>query len=1176
MKKKLDLWVHQSSTLKKLIMELKIAILIVVTCISNAIATPTYSQVAKVSLDMENSTLEKVMDEIERQSEFYFIFNQKQIDVNRVVDVKADNKLISDILPELFIGTNVNYAVLDRKILLTTDSIENELTPNSSNNGTQQRNISGRVTDSQTGEAMPGVNIVIKGTNIGTLTNVDGTYSITVPEQNAILVFSFIGYSTQEIQVLGKTVIDAILVSEAQSLEEVVVVGYGTQKRVNLTGSVSTVSSKNLEARPVTNVTQALQGFVTGLNVNQNAGGNLSNEPQLNIRGITTIGTGSTGSPLVLIDGMEGDINTLNYQDIDNISVLKDAAASSIYGSRAPFGVILITTKKGKVGRATLNYSNNFHWNSPILVPDQMDSYKFALYFNDAGINAGQGAIFNPVQMQRIIDFQAGRITATDVPNPSNPQFWGYDMEPNDNVDWYDVMYREGSPAMEHSFNVSGGKEDLTYYISGNYIYQRGLMELSYDDYKRYNLTAKINGKLSNWATLSYSTRWGRYDVDEPSWLNKVYNFNDRFGSRAWPTWPLYDPNGYMFQLGGYDFPVGIKYGGRSKEQQDWMYQQFQLTLEPVKGWRIFGEFNFKTTDSFDNWNQQVLYNHDVNGNPVVSVATSFVEEDAGRMSFYNPNLYTEYFKSIDDHSFKLLVGFQSELSKSRLTKVRRDGIIVPELTALSLTSGMDINGKPITPTISGIYDHWSTLGYFGRINYDFNGRYLIEANLRYDGTSRFRADQRWNLLPSVSVGWNIARESFWEGMTKYINNLKIRGSYGVLGNQNTSNLYPTYVTLPLGISSGTWLVGGSKPNIASIPGLISSSLTWEKVKSYNIGIDLYSFENRLSATFDYFVRYTNDMIGPAPELPVILGRTVPRTNNTDLKTYGFEFDVSWQDRLKNGLAYNIHLLLFDSQSKILRYPNPTGRLDTYREGQKIGEIWGLTTIGIAKSQEEMDAHLASLSNGGQTAIGANWRAGDIMYSDMNGDGKIDNGASTQTNYGDLSIIGNTTPRYSFGLDLGASWKNFDFKTLFQGVLKRENFQNSKYFWGAVSLWGSTSFIEHGDYFRDDSEHPLGPNLDSYYPRPIFSTTKNRQVQSRYLQNTGYVRLKNVQLGYTLPQRLTSKVAISKLRIYVSGENIWTKTKLIKIFDPETVDGGVGGNVYPLSKIYSFGLMLTI
>ncbi|HEX3007163.1 MAG TPA: SusC/RagA family TonB-linked outer membrane protein, partial [Bacteroidales bacterium] len=474
-----------------------------------------------------------------------------------------------------------------------------------------------------------------------------------------------------------------------------------------------------------------------------------------------------------------------------------------------------------------------------------------------------------------------------------------------------------------------------------------------------------------------------------------------------------------------------------------------------------------------------------------------------------------------------------------------------------------------------GQYQKWSTAGFFGRLNYDYKGRYLLEANLRYDGTSRFRENKRWNLFPSFSAGWNIAREDFWAPLEEMVSTLKLRASYGELGNQNTDNWYPTYVTMPVKDTNGTWLIKGVKPTTSSAPSLISSSMTWERVNSWNIGLDMAFLRNRLTSSFDYYTRYTLDMIGPAPQLPDILGTDVPKTNNTDLKTYGFEFSLGWKDRLKNDLGYSVNLLLSDSQTEITRYPNKTGDLSTstYREGQKMGEIWGYETVGIAKDQPEMDAHLAKLPNGGQDALGSQWSAGDIMYKDLNEDGKIDNGSNTEGNPGDLKIIGNSTARYLFSIDLNVDWKGFDARAFFQGVLKRDYFQDSYYFWGASSsgVWWSTGFKQHEDYYRNDASHPLGQNIDSYYPRPLFSD-KNQKVQSRYLQDASYIRLKNLQFGYTLPQELTSKIRIDRLRVFVAGENLWTGTKMTKIFDPETISGGYGGNVYPLTKVFSVGL----
>lgn len=375
-------------------------------------------------------------------------------------------------------------------------------------------------------------------------------------------------------------------------------------------------------------------------------------------------------------------------------------------------------------------------------------------------------------------------------------------------------------------------------------------------------------------------------------------------------------------------------------------------------------------------------------------------------------------------------------------------------------------------------------------------------------------------------MGWNIARESFWELFSDKVNTLKLRLSYGELGNQNTTNWYQTYQVINVSAASGAWLQNGVKPTTAAAPGLVSTALGWETIRTYNVGLDFGLFDNRLRGSFDYFVRNTNDMVGNAPELPNILGTAVPVTNNTDLRTQGWELELGWNDRLNNGLGYAVRMTLSDAKTKITSYPNnPTNAIGQTLEGHELGEIWGYETIGIAKTQEEMDEHLASLPNGGQNALGSNWSAGDIMYADLNGDGKISAGASTLDDPGDRKVIGNYTPRYLFGLDLSADWKGFDFRAFFQGVLKRDYWQGSFYFWGAHDdIWWSCGLTDHADFFLAEPYEAFAANTDAYYPRPLWKEgQKNRQVQTRYLQDASYIRLKNLQLGYTLPTALTQK-----------------------------------------------------
>lgn len=1040
----------------------------------------------------------------------------------------------------------------------------------------QELTVRGSVKDTK-GEPLIGVTVRVKGTTIGTITDINGVFTLSNVPRDATLEISYVGMKSQDIPVNGRTVIDVVMEEEAEMLEEVVVVGFGTQKKVNLTGAVSTASSKDIESRPVVNVTQALQGLVPGLNISA-SNGSLESKPTVNIRGVATIGEGSTGNPLVLIDGIEGDLNAINPQDIENISILKDAAASSIYGSRAPFGVILVTTKKAKAGKTVINYNNNFRWNSPVLKPKMMDSYTFATYFNDASINAGWSPHFSEEHLKRIKDYQEGKITYSIIPNPNNPQYWadGYAYG-NDNVDWYDAIYRSTTYGQEHNLSASGGvNEKATFYTSFNYLDQNGLMKLSKDFYDRYTVSGKINSQLTSWLNLGYNVRFSRENYQRPAEMTNALFWD--LARQGWPTLPLYDPNGYL-----YSSPspaLGLATGGKDKTKTDNIFHQGYLVLEPIKNWITNINLNYRITTAERHWDSQRTYNHDVNGNPYVYKSSSNVHEDYFNDDYFNINAYTEYSFSLkDSHHFKLMAGVQAEDLKRKVFGVQRDGIIVPSLPELDLTSGLDYNGNPVTPSVNGSRDSWSTAGYFSRINYDYENKYLAEINLRYDGTSRFRKDKRWNLFPSFSLGWNMAQENFWESLYDTINLFKLRGSYGELGNQNTSNWYPTYQVMPVYSNEGSWLQNGRRPNTAYVPALVSSTMGWEKVTNWNIGFDFGLLRNRLVGSFDYFVRETKNMIGPAQELPVILGIDVPKTNNTDLKTYGFDFEISWNDRLNNGLGYSAKLLLSDSQTKITRYPNPTNTLSKYIEGRKLGEIWGYETIGIAKTDEEMQAHLASLPKGGQNSLGADWKAGDIMYKDLNKDGKIDNGAYTVDNHGDIKVIGNNTPRYLFGLDFSADWKGFDFRAFFQGVLKRDYWQGSYYFWGVTdNKWWSAGLVPHVDYFRDEPSNELDVNLDAYYPRPIFGTSKNQQVQTRYLQDASYIRLKNLQLGYTLPASLMSKVNLNRIRVFISGENLWTGTKMVEMFDPETVSGGAdgNGNAYPLSKVFSFGLSITL
>lgn len=1055
---------------------------------------------------------------------------------------------------------------------------------------------SGRVTSSD-GEPIIGASVIVKGKGTGTITDLDGNFSLNVPS-GTTLTISYIGCISQNIVASNKPV-NIVLKDDSKNLDEVVVVGFGTQKKVNLTGAVGIATAEDLKERPVANAAQALQGLVPGLNIEVNSG-SLEKTPSINVRGGTTIGEGSSGNPLVLIDGMEADLNSVNPQDIENISVLKDAAASSIYGSRAPFGVILITTKSGsKDGKTTINYNNSFRFSNPINKKHMMNSVMFASWINDFLTTNGGSPRFNEEYMGRIVAWHDatpiapgqrmtadGKIIYSIEPNASGQWNGGFSTGCDD-IDYYDVVYKDWNFSQEHNVSATGGGEKFNYYASGSFYGNNGQIKIGDENYQRFTATAKINSQINPWLHFNVNMRFTREDYEKPA--DMTDDFYSRMAFVSWPILPLYDRNGYIVHQSS---TARLADGGSDKKQTDNFYIQTGLKFEPVKNWNTYVDFNYRVYNKTQHWDQQALYSHDINGTPYLHDRNSSnVHEDLLKNNYFNLNVRTEYSLSLNDaHNFHVLGGFQAENLKELKFGLQRNGILISSKPEVDMTTGLGSDGSAITPSVNGQRNEWSVAGFFGRLNYDYKGRYLFEANVRADGTSRFRTGRQWKTFPSVSVGWNIAQENFFHNLTSVVNTLKLRASYGSLGNQNTNNWYFTYQTLTANPNSGNWLQNGVKPTVAYTPSLVSENLTWEKVETYNLGLDWGLFNNRLTGSFDYYVRTTKDMIGKSPELPNIFGPSVPSTNNTDLKASGWELSIQWRDRLACGLTYSARFNVADSRTKITRYPNnPTNYIYSTLEGHYTGEIWGYESIDIARSEEEMRAHLESLDRAyeayhghapetplqGQNHLGSNWQAGDMMYRDLDGDGRISKGSETIGDTGDKRVIGNNTPRYRFGLDLNAAWKGFDLRIFFQGVMKRDYWQGSQYMFGyAGDIWNSAGIIGVEDYYRDENSWSvqngyMDANINSYLPR--LAGNKNITAQTKYVQNASYIRLKNLQIGYTLPNSITKKMGIQQLRVYISGENLWTGTKLRKQFDPETI-GSWNGNGYPLCRTLSCGL----
>lgn len=1135
---------------------------------------------AQITLNEQNKSVREVIKSIEKVSDYRFFYNDDLDGLDKRITITVNDADIDVVLAKIKKQANIAYTIKDNYQVVLSDN-----SSWTASNGTHQtpstRKVTGVILDG-TGVPVIGANVVVKGSTNGTVTDLDGKFSLEV-SPNDVLEISYIGYTTQEVKVGKQQSLNITLREDHKSLDEVVVVAFGTQKKSNLTASVATVDTEALMNRPVANVSQALQGISPGLNVvASNEGGALNSTPSINIRGTGSIGEGSSSAPLVLIDGIEGDMNLINTQDIESISVLKDAGASAIYGSRAAFGVILITTKKGKAGKTTVNYNNNFRWSTPTNLPSFLDGYSFNQYFNEAAANAGLGAQYTPEVMEKTKQFIEGKLQyATEYDENG---IWKKNLDSWGNTEWFGVYYKDWSFSQEHNLSISGGTEKINYYLSSNIQDLGSDQNYGNEDFKRYTFNAKINAKPFKWMDINANVKFSRKDYQAPSYQTNLVYYHSM--PRRRPSNPVYTPDGQFnkeSQLNEMD------HGGMYTEDMDVLYQQVQLVLNPIDTWKIYVESNFRVDRIEKHTDVQLILERKEDGSYFAMDrddgygGRSFVKEETARTNYINPNVYTQWNRSFDSgHSFSVMAGFQAEVNKYKQIYAQRDGIISSEIPTLGNTTSTTAYEMG-----SELYE-WATVGFFGRVNYDYKGKYLAEVNYRYDGSSRFNKEQRWNSFPSVSAAWNMAREPFMEDVQDIINNLKVRASYGSLGNQATDDVYPFYSAMDLGMGTGTWLLNGAKPNIAKPAEPISPLLTWETVTSYDLGLDFGFFNNRLTGSYEYFWRYTNDMVAPGEEIPNTAGVTSPYTNNARMRTTGWDLSIGWRDVLDSGFNYGVNLVLSDNKSKILEYPNATKTIFDadgnvrYYEGAMLGDIWGFEVIDLARTEEQMQNHLASLPNGGQDALGSNWAAGDVMYADINNDGKIDGGQGVVGNSGDRKVIGNNTPRYNFGLTLNAAYKGFDISLFFQGTMKRDVWLTGLYFWGADNgYWQSTALKETMDYFRPaDTDSYFGPNVDGYLPRPLLSgDAKNKEESTMYLQNAAYMRLKNLQIGYTFPRQWLGKVNVTNLRLFMSVDNLFTISGLkADAFDPEVLDGYAAGSgkAAPLKTTISCGLNITL
>lgn len=1054
----------------------------------------------------------------------------------------------------------------------------------------QTLSINGKVIDKNSQELVIGASILIEGTSNGTITDLDGNFMLSDVPSKGNLVVSYIGYATQTLPINGKTIFNIVLAEDTETLDEVVVVGYGVQKKVNLTGSVSSVKGDELEHRPVVDATQSLQGLVPGLQVSNGSSGRPGATGSLSLRGQGNLSGNS--APYVLVDGVEMELSDVNPSDIENISVLKDAAACAIYGARAAYGVILVTTKKGEEGKMRANYQGTLGWSNPTVLPDMVNSLDFVKFWNDGVTNTG--AANRRYSDQKIADL------AQYIKDPSSINPWG-DLAPGEslnaafenserglgNTNYFDLHYKDYSFKHNHNVSFSGGGKKAQYYISGGYYNEDGILRYADMDYSRYTVNANITSELTEWLKVKFNTKYMHSDNRTP-FNNERNNGLDGGLSEGFyhslarfrPTVSPVDPNGHFTELSLIPY---LQSGTYTDTQRDRFNITAGLEIQPLKNWFIFFDYTYKQMNlEYEALNvaPRIYEQDNVTMTKVARSELGVVKDGKftrtyGRTRYQTISLYTNYlFTLADKHNFTLMAGYQEEDNDYSYMKNSITGLY----STNSPNLGMGTGDKVVVDTRNG----WATRGFFGRINYDYDGRYLVEMNGRYDGSSRFAKGNRWGFFPSVSLGWNIYREKFMEPAAGFLSNLKLRASYGLLGNQADAALYTFASNMSLNGGLGGYIFSDGRHIYTNPAGVIDPNTTWEKVESKNIGLDFGFFGNALTGTIDIFQRDTKDMLGPGIEFPDMFGASAPKTNNARMRNRGWELSLNYRGKIGSDIHYSVGGSVSDAVSEVTAYENKT-KNDPYGNwyvGKKVGEIWGYRASGLIQTQEEADAYNQEYDLG--YISGKLWEPGDVKYIDLDGNKKINRGDNRLVDgtMGDQTVIGNTTPRYQYTFNGNISWKGLSLSVMFQGVGKRDWVAGGAYFWGFGPYAQVTVFKEHMDYWTPD-------NPGAYYPKPYINSAggvspfqnKNIQRSDLYLQSAAYCRLKNLTLSYNLPDVWVQKVGLQKLQVFFSGENLLTFTNLKGMFDPEAIFSSnsytnEGGKNYPMNRVLSVGCIV--
>lgn len=1051
-------------------------------------------------------------------------------------------------------------------------------------------------------EPMEGVTVLLENKkaqySATALTNADGAFVVDKLDQegNYVITITYVGYEKRVLTGYhykkGQTLSVEVQFSAVNAgMNEVVVVGYGTQRKINLTGAVDHVSGEEFRNRSIPNVGQGLQGLIPNLNLVMNDGKPIQS-PAFNIRGMTSIGQG--GNALVLIDGVEGDPGMLNPNDVASVTVLKDAASAAIYGARGAFGVVLITTRVPVKGKTTIQYATGYSIKKPTTVPDMVtNGYLFAKTFNEAW-TAWNDYSQTPQNVNKTVKFSQAYLAEFEKrdKDPGLPKVIvnsAGEYEYYENTDWYGLLYKDHTTSMEHNISMSGSTDKASFYLTGRYYGQDGIFRFNSDDYRMYNFRAKGSIQLTPWLRIDNNSDFSNLKYHNPLNVGEGGGIWRNIADEGHMMAPLLNPDGYLSYSAAYT--VGdFWYGKNGVDMEKRIFRNTTaFTASFLKDkFRLKGDFTIQNLDT--NAKQiRVAVPYTIKPGVVQYVGTSLndLQEMYREVQYMASNLYGEYETRIHDkHWVKAMAGFNFEQSTMKRLSTLRNGLIYEDATDINLALGQSIS-------TGGGWERWDIMGTFFRLNYGFKDRYLLEVNGRYDGSSKFPSNQRYAFFPSVSAGWRVSNEPFWNVPATIISDLKFRGSYGSLGNGNISSYA---FQEQFGIYQAGRLLGGSRPQATSQPGVLPDGLTWETATTQNFGFDMALLSNRLLLNGDLYVRKTTDMFTVGRTLPAVFGTGIPKGNYADMKTKGWELSAVWRDQFSVGgkpFHYGIRATIGDNKSTILRYNNPNKLLSDYYAGQTVGEIWGYTTDGFFTKDNISEASKQTLiksSATGQTL------PGDVKFLDVNGDGVVNDGGKRVDSSGDLRVIGNALPRYTYGLSLDADWSGFFVSAFFQGVGKQDWWPGaeSDVFWGMYNRpYNKLPKWHLNEMWSEDNPNAYLPRLRGYVAQ---GTGRELNVaQTRYLQNVAYIRLKNIQLGYRLPQSLIQKIKMSNATIYVSGENLWAwspfyrRTRDLDVenirrsdmitnppsnSDPNSNNSGNGNN-YPILKSISFGLSVT-